>query len=137
MPTCWQLKNRFNRRLAPPFKPSPWLSPATRTGKPIACCLAPVALSDRFRKSTDRFFPAASRRTVGNDRDLLDAGLFDALDLRAAFVDGSGDRELFHEPVGNHFGVIRLLIHVMVVVVGFADICENLLLLRIEDVRKR
>jgi hypothetical protein len=47
---------------------------------------------------------------------------FDAFDLRAARIDRSGDGELIDEPTGNQFGVVRPLVHVMVVVVGFADI---------------
>jgi hypothetical protein len=38
----------------------------------------------RLGKAANRFFPAAARRTVGNDRDLLDAGFLDPFDLRAA-----------------------------------------------------
>jgi hypothetical protein len=41
-------------------------------------------------ESADRLFPAPARRAVGNDRDLLDAGFLDALDLRAALGDRAG-----------------------------------------------
>ena len=52
----------------------------------------------------------------------LDAGFFDALNLRAALIDGAGDSEFIHQPIGNRFGVIRMLIHVVIVVVGLADL---------------
>src|SRR5262249_8679793 len=81
---------------------------------------------------------APAGRAVGDDRDLLDnAALPDALDLRAAFRDRAGDREFVYQPVGNHFGVVRLLLHVMIIVVSFADLRENPLLLFIEHVRLR
>ncbi len=42
------------------------------------------ALSDRLREAAQRFLPAAARRALGNDGDLLNAAFLDALDLRAA-----------------------------------------------------
>ena len=95
------------------------------------------ASAHRLCKSADCFFPAPARRTVWNNCDLLDAGFFDALDLRAALIDGAGDGEFIDQPVGNDFRMIRLLIHVMIVVVGFADLFQNLLLIGIEHVGKR
>ena len=44
-------------------------------------------LAHRLGKAADRLFSAPSRRAVGNNRDLLDAGFLDALDLRAALID--------------------------------------------------
>ena len=95
------------------------------------------SLAHRLSKSSDRFFPTSTRRTVWNNSNLLDAGFFDALDLRAALIDGAGDGKFIDEPVGNHFSMVRLLIHVVIVIVGFADLLQNLLLIRIEHVGKR
>ena len=91
----------------------------------------------RFGKPAYRLFPTPTRRTVWNNSDLLDAGFFDALDLRAALIDGAGDSEFIDQPVGNHFGVVRLLIHVVIVIVSFADLFQNFLFIWIEHVRKR
>ena len=55
----------------------------------------------RLGKSADRFFPTPTRRAVWNNSNLLDAGFFDALDLRAALIDGAGDGEFIDQPVGN------------------------------------
>jgi len=41
----------------------------------------------------------------------LDAGFLDALDLRAALIDRSGDGELLDQPIGDHFSVVRLLVY--------------------------
>ncbi len=44
--------------------------------------------------------------------------------------DCAGDGEFIDEPVWNDFRVIRLLIHVMIVIVSFADLFQNLVIER-------
>jgi len=47
----------------------------------------------RIGESPDGFLSATAGRTVGDDRDLLNAGLLDSFDLPATFVYRSGDGE--------------------------------------------
>src|ERR1044071_4247378 len=69
----------------------------------------PSQLGHRFGKAANRLLAAPSRRAVRNDGNLLDAGFLDALDLRAALIDGAGDGEFIDQPIGDDFGVVRLL----------------------------
>ena len=47
----------------------------------------------RIGESPDGFLSATAGRTVGDDRDLLNAGLLDSFDLPATFIYRSGDGE--------------------------------------------
>src|SRR5215467_460022 len=91
-------------------------------------------LAHRFGKAAQCFFPAPTRDTIGNNRDLLDAGFLDSLDLGSTLIDGPGDSEFIYQPIGNRFGVIRMLIHVVVIVVGPTDLLQNFLFFWIEHV---
>ena len=84
-----------------------------------------------------RLFPTSTRRAVWENRNPANRRFFDALDLRAALIDGAGNGEFIDEPVGNHFGMVRLLIHVVIVIISFADLFQNLLFIRIKHVGKR
>jgi len=117
-------------------------SPQTAIGEVIqeksSVSVSAAAISaHRLGEAPDRFFPAAAGRAVGDDRDLLDTGLLDALDLRAALDDGAGDGAFVHQSIADHLGVVRLLVHVMAVVAGFADLGEHLLLVGFEHIGQR
>ena len=96
-----------------------------------------LALAHRFGETANGFFPAPAGRGVWNNRDLLDPAFLNTLDLRAALIDSAGNGKLVDQPVGNDFGMIRLLVHVVVVIVGFADLFQNFLFVRIQYVRQR
>ena len=59
----------------------------------------------RLSETAYRLFPAPARRAVENDRDLLDADFFDALDLRVALGNRAGDGELVDQPIDKHLGL--------------------------------
>src|ERR1044071_6830006 len=67
------------------------------------------ALVHRLGKTANGFFPAAARRTVREDCDLLDVVLPDSFDLLATFIYGSGDGKFIDKPIRNHLGMVRLL----------------------------
>ena len=70
-------------------------------------------LAHRLGKPADGLFPAAARRAVGNDRNLLYAGFSDPFDLHAALGDGAGNRELVYQPIRYHLGMVGVLLAAM------------------------